>query len=217
MVVMSIFPLILQDLLRRPHGDEALHPPPQLIVPRHQDGVPHRSDNGDHFAPHRHRPETLKKTPKQKTSLKTWKRDGGDDTPLPPTRARTRREETPINAGNRKNPLVYHHGVELEVALGQEPDLLYVLAVLTDGDPLVLGVDVHHRYLVAVHPVDEAYVLHLRGLQGVPQELVRVLEVLEDLDLLIRHHAEPLDLLSAAADGEADLPLLDGEDDCLFI
>ncbi|MDP2899954.1 MAG: hypothetical protein Q8O47_03170, partial [Candidatus Bathyarchaeota archaeon] len=80
-----------------------------------------------------------------------------------------------------------------------------------------MWVDGNHRYLVPVHPVDEADILHLRRLQRVPEELVGVVHVLEYLDLLVRHGAEPLYLLPALPHGEADLPLLDGEDEAVLL
>jgi hypothetical protein len=113
--------------------------------------------------------------------------------------------------------LVDDHILEVEIPLRQEPDLFDVFSILAYCDSLIVRVDIYHGDLSPANLVNHANVLNIRGLQGVPEEFVGVLNELEDLDLLIRQSAEPFDLFPAFSYSETDLSLLYGEDYRLLI
>src|SRR4030065_2533870 len=108
---------------------------------------------------------------------------------------------------------MYNNVFKGEVALFKESDLLDVFTILANRYPFVSWVNGHHCNFVSIHSVNKPDVLNLSWLQCISKKLIRVIDVLVDLDLLIRHLAESLDFLTALPNSEADFSLLDGEDD----
>src|SRR5437867_538256 len=101
--------------------------------------------------------------------------------------------------------------VDVGVPLDEKARLVNGPPVLSDGNGLVVTVNLYDNNLL-VRTLRDTNLFQLRRSQTVPDELLRCLGILNNLDLPAGHPAQRVNVLPALADGQAHVALFRDED-----